>query len=206
MTPPDHATLHVWPDDLGLAFANTVEWRGAARPVEIFIGADAVIAFFADRGLIDPDEAAEARQRARHDAGWGERLARAARGLRDACYAALAAATAGGPPSAAELDALYAASGPLPPRPRLATDGVRLGWSSDPRVPLEARLAAAVVASTTEILAGAKRARLKRCANPECGWLFVDDSKNATRRWCSMASCGNRAKAKRHYQRTKAKA
>src|ERR1700735_2051557 len=36
-----------------------------------------------------------------------------------------------------------------------------------------------------------------------CGWLFIDDSKNASRRWCSMQSCGNRAKALRHYLRSK---
>jgi predicted RNA-binding Zn ribbon-like protein len=34
-------------------------------------------------------------------------------------------------------------------------------------------------------------------------WLFIDASKNATRRWCDMASCGNRAKARRHYLKLK---
>jgi len=200
-----HSPLQVWPDDLGIAFANTIEWRGSPKPTEILGDGEAVLAFFADRGLIDPDEAAEARLRLRLDRGWGERLTRAARGLRDACYQVLSAASDGRLPGAVQIDALYAAAGPLPPRPRLATDGARLGWSCDPRLPLESRLAAAVVASATEILAGTKRARLKLCANPQCGWLFIDDSKNATRRWCSMASCGNRAKAKRHYERAKAK-
>lgn len=48
----------------------------------------------------------------------------------------------------------------------------------------------------------AQRERLKRCENPRCGWLFVDRSRNRSRRWCEMATCGNRAKAKRHALRT----
>ncbi|GAA3002515.1 CGNR zinc finger domain-containing protein [Streptosporangium longisporum] len=44
--------------------------------------------------------------------------------------------------------------------------------------------------------------RVRPCANPECILHFYDVSKNGTRRWCSMAGCGNRAKAMRHYRRT----
>src|SRR5258708_7059779 len=45
--------------------------------------------------------------------------------------------------------------------------------------------------------------RVRRCANPECGWLFLDDSRAGKRRWCSMSACGNRAKARRHYHKSK---
>ncbi|MEU1123989.1 CGNR zinc finger domain-containing protein [Streptomyces sp. NPDC005899] len=43
--------------------------------------------------------------------------------------------------------------------------------------------------------------RVRPCANDECVLHFYDVSKNGTRRWCSMAGCGNRAKAQRHYAR-----
>jgi len=43
--------------------------------------------------------------------------------------------------------------------------------------------------------------RIKLCAGEDCGWLFYDASRNLTRRWCSMADCGNLAKARRHYAR-----
>lgn len=39
---------------------------------------------------------------------------------------------------------------------------------------------------------------LKRCGNPLCRWVFVDGSRNGSRRWCDMAACGNRAKVARH--------
>jgi predicted RNA-binding Zn ribbon-like protein len=45
--------------------------------------------------------------------------------------------------------------------------------------------------------------RIRKCANPECVLHFYDISKNGKRRWCSMAGCGNRAKASRHYARHK---
>ncbi|MFD6891732.1 CGNR zinc finger domain-containing protein [Streptomyces sp. NPDC059957] len=50
-------------------------------------------------------------------------------------------------------------------------------------------------------LLGERPERIRPCANPECILHFYDISKNGTRRWCSMAACGNRAKANRHYAR-----
>jgi len=52
-------------------------------------------------------------------------------------------------------------------------------------------------------LTGPRLDRVRRCANPECGWLFLDDSRAGKRRWCSMSACGNRAKARRHYHKSK---
>lgn len=47
--------------------------------------------------------------------------------------------------------------------------------------------------------------RLRQCDDDGgCGWLFLDRSKNGSRRWCSSADCGNRARARRHYQRRRA--
>jgi predicted RNA-binding Zn ribbon-like protein len=43
--------------------------------------------------------------------------------------------------------------------------------------------------------------RLKACPGHECGWAFYDHSRNQTSRWCSMAVCGGRAKARAHYHR-----
>ncbi|MEM7300202.1 MAG: CGNR zinc finger domain-containing protein [Pseudomonadota bacterium] len=61
-----------------------------------------------------------------------------------------------------------------------------------------------LAASTISILADRREwNRLKRCPGENCGWLFIDETKNSRRTWCSMESCGNRAKAARHYQRKK---
>jgi predicted RNA-binding Zn ribbon-like protein len=44
---------------------------------------------------------------------------------------------------------------------------------------------------------------VRLCAANDCGWLFLDKTKNQRRRWCDMKVCGNRTKARRHYQRVK---
>ncbi|NTF41511.1 CGNR zinc finger domain-containing protein [Rhizobium rhizogenes] len=62
-------------------------------------------------------------------------------------------------------------------------------------------LDAATVHSTLRLIAMPDPERMKICRN--CGWLFIDRSKNKSRAWCDMAVCGNRAKASRHYRRKK---
>lgn len=62
-------------------------------------------------------------------------------------------------------------------------------------------LEAATVHSTLRLIAMPDPERMKICRN--CGWLFIDRSKNKSRAWCDMAVCGNRAKASRHYRRKK---
>ncbi|MDC9833059.1 CGNR zinc finger domain-containing protein [Rhizobium binxianense] len=64
-----------------------------------------------------------------------------------------------------------------------------------------ASLAAATAHSVLRLLAMPDPQRMKICGN--CGWLFIDRSKNRSRAWCDMAVCGNRAKANRHYRRKK---
>src|SRR5687768_9811975 len=58
-----------------------------------------------------------------------------------------------------------------------------------------------VVRSAAEMLIEGDLTRVNVCAGDTCGWLFLDTSKNRSRRWCDMSDCGNRAKARRHYHR-----
>ena len=60
-----------------------------------------------------------------------------------------------------------------------------------------------VAVSATNLVASEDATRVKECATDNCNWLFLDASKNRSRRWCEMKECGNRAKARRHYQKSK---
>jgi predicted RNA-binding Zn ribbon-like protein len=60
-----------------------------------------------------------------------------------------------------------------------------------------------VVSSAVELLTSPDLANVRKCASDRCTWLFVDKSKNHSRRWCEMGSCGNREKSRRHYHRTR---
>jgi predicted RNA-binding Zn ribbon-like protein len=57
--------------------------------------------------------------------------------------------------------------------------------------------------SAADLLTSPELDRVRRCAGNGCAWLFIDTSRNRTRRWCDMSVCGNRAKARRHHARTK---
>jgi predicted RNA-binding Zn ribbon-like protein len=85
-----------------------------------------------------------------------------------------------------------------------AADGVSVGHShvGDPIDDALARLAEPLV---DQIQAG-NADRVRICANDTCRWIFYDESRAGRRRWCDMASCGNRAKAARHRARAKAAA
>jgi predicted RNA-binding Zn ribbon-like protein len=78
-------------------------------------------------------------------------------------------------------------------------DGVRLGHShvGDPIDDVLARIAEPIV---REIGSGHED-RFRICASDTCRWLFYDESRSGRRRWCDMATCGNRAKARRHRDR-----
>jgi predicted RNA-binding Zn ribbon-like protein len=60
-----------------------------------------------------------------------------------------------------------------------------------------------IAQAATELLTSEELKLVRWCEAPDCQWLFLDHSRNRSRRWCDMASCGNRAKARRHYQRTR---
>lgn len=65
------------------------------------------------------------------------------------------------------------------------------------------RSAAARAVLAWDALAKSSPGRLRPCANPECRLFLIDHSKPNSARWCSMAVCGNRMKARRHYQRSR---
>jgi predicted RNA-binding Zn ribbon-like protein len=58
-----------------------------------------------------------------------------------------------------------------------------------------------VVVSVLALATAPQQGRARSCADPQCSWMFLDESKNQTRQWCSMEDCGNRAKARAHYAR-----
>lgn len=84
-------------------------------------------------------------------------------------------------------------------RPSLAEDGLR--WQLD--VPSE-RAAAVRAVLAWDALNRTRPGRLRACENPDCALFLIDHSKPNKARWCSMAVCGNRMKARRHYERTRA--
>ena len=60
-----------------------------------------------------------------------------------------------------------------------------------------------VARSAADLLVSGELDTVRVCAGEDCNWLFLDTSKNRSRRWCDMKSCGNRAKVRKHYKQKK---
>jgi predicted RNA-binding Zn ribbon-like protein len=60
-----------------------------------------------------------------------------------------------------------------------------------------------VAVSAVTLASSSDAERVKECGGENCNWLFLDTSKNRSRRWCDMKECGNREKARRHYHKAR---
>ena len=153
----------------------------------------------------DPDPAGQPVGEQRPDPAATEKVYADAVILREALYRVFSAVAAGAAGPAADLATLNEALADGFGHVRLAPDGdgYRWGWQIDP--PALDRMLWPVLRSAVELLTSDQLDRVKECPGlADCGWLFFDSSKNGSRRWCSMEGCGNRAKGRRHYQRTRA--
>jgi predicted RNA-binding Zn ribbon-like protein len=187
------------PADLCLAFANTLSWRGSAVSTESLNGLADLLAWL-DRAVHASPSAT------REIAGWARRHDRAAAklfsdaiGMREVIFRVFQSVAAGAPFGIRDFAALSDALARAPARSRLARTAGGYGWRLEPPEPTASDLLAPVLWSAADLLVAGGRIRVRQCANDKCLWLFLDASKNGTRRWCDMASCGNRAKARRHY-------
>jgi predicted RNA-binding Zn ribbon-like protein len=191
---PATVLLPIPAEPLCLDFANTRQWRGSTPPTET-LAAPKDLAEWLDKAGLPGAAALRARWRADPTAAAAD--LEAARALREAIYRLLAAPV----PDDAALAAFNGALAQAPERRCVELTDRGFCWRIEPWAPTVPTLLAPVLWSAAELLAGQRHARVRPCANPKCGWLFIDDSKAGNRRWCSMAWCGNRAKAHRHYAR-----
>jgi predicted RNA-binding Zn ribbon-like protein len=112
----------------------------------------------------------------------------AARKLREAIYAIALARMTGEPPPASARGALNRLACDAPPTVRLSADGqAQIAGNAQ-------ALLASLAQDAVRLLGGADAHRIRQCEAETCTRLFVDLSRSGDRRWCSMTSCGNRAK------------
>lgn len=182
-----------------IEFVNTTGVR-RGRPFDDVDTVDRLLGWLVQSGYLAPAAAAAEHTRLGHGSVAGQQamgVLRAARaGLRDLIDAAVEERTP-------RPDAVEAVNGVLrlPERAELVTVGERLRVAYlREGAPLDQALASIARAIAAEISEG-RRDRFRICDNAECRWAFYDRSRPGSRRWCEMASCGNRMKAARHRAR-----
>jgi predicted RNA-binding Zn ribbon-like protein len=182
--------------DLCLGFVNTLAWRGRSHPSESINDFSALTAWLRKAGgVADVSGSLGARQRS---AVLAEAIA-----VREALFGLFRAIAAGAPIPPADFARFQRALAGAPGRRHLVAEAGAFAWQVEKLRPSMPHLLAPVLWSAADLMVRESRRRVRLCANPECLWLFLDASRNATRLWCDMAACGNRAKARRHYMRSK---
>lgn len=128
-----------------------------------------------------------------------------ARGLREALYRIFSRVARGDAPESLDLEPLNAALLRAVPRLRLRARPDGVGWilaeGETPEAAALDEILDRIAVSAATLLTSELLGRVKECASDTCSWLFIDGSRNRSRRWCDMADCGNRAKVRRYYRR-----
>jgi predicted RNA-binding Zn ribbon-like protein len=183
-------------------FLNTFELESGSW-VEHLETPDQAFAWFKAREVVHGSLLDDARRKVAPDPEAAERVLAKIRRVRDSLRKVAYAVAEDRPAPAsalAEVNRALRAREIVELEP--AADGIRVGHRhvGDPVDDALARLAQPVV----QAIAAGNEDRFRICANDECLWVFYDESPTGRRRWCNMATCGNRAKAARHRARRKA--
>jgi len=186
-----------------LNLANTVSRRHdpERRREHLDTYAD-LVSFARQSALITPRQAKELDLSARNNQSAARRAFQRTIVLREALYRVFSAIAQDKIPASSDLGLIndYALDALRHRTLVAANGGYRWEWQSDARNSFE-RLLWPVAQSAAELLTSEELKNVRFCEADDCEWLFLDNSRNRSRRWCDMKSCGNRAKARRHYER-----
>lgn len=189
---------------LCLDFVNTIEWHASEQPVEYLNQYADLVAWARLAGIVDEAGGGALLRAAEEQPRAAERVLARAVAVREALFRIFTADEA-----KIAADDLSLFNGEL--RSALAQqviaragedDSVRFQWQWVERKEALDRVLWPVVRSAADLLTSDELARVKMCEDDRgCGYMFFDTSRNRSRRWCSMESCGNRAKVQRYRRR-----
>jgi predicted RNA-binding Zn ribbon-like protein len=191
--------------NLALDFVNTVSHRPAAERIERLTDYNHLVLFGLESNLYPMRNVDRLYIRAGQAPSVGKNALQKAIQFREAVFAIF---TAVGEHRAVPGNALTQLSLMLQEamaHGRLVHDGRRFAWEwTDMNTYLESALWP-IARAAADLLLSDELEHVRMCASDNCAWLFMDRTKNHRRRWCDMKTCGNRVKARRHYQRVKGK-
>jgi predicted RNA-binding Zn ribbon-like protein len=187
---------------LCLDFVNTVDWRTSNKPEEFLNSYRDLIDWSGHAGIVDDRRAGRLMRRAASHPALAAAAFQQAIELREAIYQVFAALSHARPPARRQLEKFNLALSALISRARIKPDQDCFAWQSEDPNALDSILWP-VAWSAAQLLISQDVQLVRQCAGEGCGWLFLDNSRSHRRQWCNMTVCGNRAKARRYYQRLK---
>lgn len=187
---------------VALDFTNTAEFRGSDEAKEFLHSYEHAVEWCARTGILSEADAVRLRETAAQHPSQAAQIFAGVLGLRETVYRLVRAVTRDERPQQDDMAALNDMLREARQHQRLAysDEAFEWIWTETER---DLRLVLWLLAlSAADLLTSPQLERARQC--PNCGWLFVDTSRNGKRRWCSMDFCGSKMKSRRQYQRRKA--
>lgn len=173
-----------------LDLANTISSRRGGTGIDCLATYDDLLLWAARQGVMDEADADKLRTAAQLDPVAAAVTLQNAKQLRECIWRMWTAMQAGTDPSAADL-ALLTCEVLAAQRARvLRWSGARGWWQWTEAAGLDA-VTARVALAAAELFAGEHLHRIRECEGLQCGWLFLDATRNGTRRWCVAEQCGS---------------
>jgi predicted RNA-binding Zn ribbon-like protein len=186
---------------LSLDFVNTGAWDAEGPWHERLVRYRDLVRWAREAGAILPERSSPLLEAAERQPRPAEQALQRAIGVRLVLHDIFHALADERPVSAADLAALSQSLAAAVAGARLLYRDGRIvrEWSAQAEE-LD-QVLRPIVTSAVDLLLSERSARVRSCANPHCGRVFLDESRNGMRRWCDMRVCGSRAKARRYYAR-----
>lgn len=188
--------------DLSLDYANTMDWHASPNPQEKLKSYADLLTWGEEAGLLTPEQSISLHQKiSSHPEESVAGLSAAIR-LRDSIYRIFSMSYAGLPVPEEDLSLLNSHLSQAMAHLQLIPAGSEFHWEWATGIDGVNLVLWPVARAAASLLTSEQAHLVRECEDDRgCGYLFIDQTRNHSRRWCSMESCGNRAKARRHYNR-----
>jgi len=186
-----------------LALANTADWHASQHPEEGLTSLKILIDWEEAKGILSTSQATRIRAAAEKDPAGAEEARLTAIAFRETVYRVFVAVAGHQSPAQTDMLRINEVLQQAMSRAGLSESTSGFSWLwGDEDTGYDCLMWPAAHSAARLLTDEKLRASIRQCADEHgCGVLFLDRTKNHSRRWCSMKSCGNRAKAQRHYQK-----
>lgn len=195
------ASLKLLGGRLCLDFVNTLDWRGRDTPQEFLNTFHDLVIWSRHVGITSKEETRRLYRLAEQSGSNASKVLKRAIRLRETIYRLFSASITGQEPDKEDLSFFNENLSLSMKDSKITRTAEGYSWDSIGNKKQLDWILNPIIHSAVDILVSDELKKVKACADPACGWLFYDISRNQSRRWCDMNDCGNRAKAGRFYKK-----
>ena len=186
---------------LCLDFANTADWHASDHPVESLTSYSELVQWSNHAGILTKKQGKRLLKEATHCSKYASSVLRRAIDLREAIYRIFTEITLGNMPQKSDLGIFNTELSKAMARSEIIVEADEFGWSWTGSEDELDQVLWPIIHDAARLLTSKERFRVGKCMDDKCGWLFLDTSKNGSRQWCDMKSCGNVVKVRRYRAR-----